>query len=490
MGFGNALRKKIPLIDLLVRFQKTVWYPVLFAILCVISGTHGYKVYLPIMAVLCAFVLFSVFFADDNKVFFVPLFMIYFAVGFDNPPYSYTSSNGDMFASFNENALKAVIGFAVVIISAFLIRLICDGSIKAAFTKRCSLTVSILALDVAIIFNGFLGPDAQVRNMLYGIIIASGITLVYFAVHGMLYRSKDVVTYACKVAVCASYVVLGQILLLFIRTYLNDTLFFTWGNNVINHMNFYLGWGVTTVVGAVLVLGIPAAFYLARKCKASGFLYFSGLFFFLGTFMLDARSSMVAGAGAVVIGMILSCFKCKNKVACRIYTAIVVIVPVCALIYLVKYTNILNTSLGDMLKSVLEMHKGDSGRMDMWKNGIEDFLRAPVFGIGFSNGGYVKPDLNVYSNMYHCILIEFLGATGIVGCIAFLFHAFELLRLFFRKFSIDKMLLMMIPAMIIVMSLVDNFFFYFNFHIFYGAFLALAEISIMENKEKDKLITE
>ena len=488
MCFGNALRQKVPIIRFLVEFQKTIWYPIIFAILCVISGTNGYKVYLPIMVVLCAFVLFSVLFTDDNKVFLVPLFMIYFAVGFDNPPYSYTASNGDMFASFNENALKGIIGCAVVIVTAFLIRLICDGSIKAAFTKRCALTVSILAMDMAFVLNGILGPESHPKNLLYGLIISSGITLVYFLVHGMLHRSTDVVTYGCKVAVCASYVVLAQILVLLIRTYLNDTLFFTWGDNVINRMNFYLGWGVTTVVGAILVLGVPAAFYLARKCKFSGLLYLSGLLFVMGTFVLDSRSSIVVGAFAAFCGIVLSCFRCKNKLACRIYAAIIVLLPIGFLIYLFRFTDFGNNSMGEILRSVFELHKGDSGRIEMWKNGIADFLNAPVFGIGFNNGGYATPDLNVYSNMYHCIGIEFLGATGIFGCLAFLFHIFELFKLFFRRFSIDKILLMLAPAMIIVMSLVDNFFFYFNFQIFYGAFLAFAEISIKE--KEDALISD
>lgn len=487
MGFGNAIRQKVPIIKILVDFQKTIWYPILFAILCILSGTHGCKVYLPIIMVLCAFVLFSVLFADDNKVFLVPLMMIYFAVGFDNPPYSYTMSNGDMFASFNEKALNKIIVCAAVIIIAFIIRLIFDGSIKAAFTQKRALTWSIVALDVAFVLNGFWGPDMRAKNLLHGIIIAAGITLVYFLVHGMLYKSQDVVTYACKVAVCSAYVVLGQVAFVFIKRYLNDTLFLSWKENVINHMNFCFGWGVSTVVGATLVLGIPAAFYLARKCKFSILAYFSGFLFISGTFILDSRSSILIGSLALVACIILSCFKCKNKVECRIYALIIVILPISVLVYIFKFTDIFNNGIGEVLKSVLASHTGDSGRFEMWENGIEDFLKAPVFGIGFCNGGYAVPDLNVYGNMYHCIGIEFLGAMGIVGCLAFGFHIFELFKLLLKKFSIDKMILMMVPAMIIVMSLVDNFFFYFNFQIFYGAFLALAEIRIKE-AEEEKLI--
>ena len=67
------------------------------------------------------------------------------------------------------------------------------------------------------------------------------------------------------------------------------------------------------------------------------------------------------------------------------------------------------------------------------------------------------------------------GAMGIVGCVAILMHFFELAKTFFKKFSMDKMLLLFVPLMIIGMSLLDNFFFYLEFQIFYGVFLALAE---------------
>ena len=76
--------------------------------------------------------------------------------------------------------------------------------------------------------------------------------------------------------------------------------------------------------------------------------------------------------------------------------------------------------------------------------------------------------------MYHCILIQIPAAMGIVGIVAFAVHFFELGKLFFVKFSIDKFLIMILPLMIIGMSMVDNFFFYPNFQILYGVFLALA----------------
>ena len=129
----------------------------------------------------------------------------------------------------------------------------------------------------------------------------------------------------------------------------------------------------------------------------------------------------------------------------------------------------------------------DSGRKSLWEDGIRDFQSFPWFGIGFNDGGLPAEiaSKNVYSNMYHNILVEFLGATGIVGCIAFAIHFRELIILFFKRFSINKALLSVLPLMIIAMSLFDNFFFYPHFQIFYAIFLGLAE-SVYTQSANDK----
>ena len=118
-------------------------------------------------------------------------------------------------------------------------------------------------------------------------------------------------------------------------------------------------------------------------------------------------------------------------------------------------------------------------RIEHWKDGVNDFLSAPIFGVGFEHGvvieGVSYTFSNPFSDMYHSVIVQFLASAGAVGFLAFGYHCAEYARLMFKRKSADKLLILLLPAMIIVMSLVDNFFFYFNFQIFYAAFLALAE---------------
>lgn len=484
MGFADTkflckIRERVPVIRLLTDFQKSVWYPILFAALAVISGTHGYKYYLPIMWVMCAFVIFSALFCDDNKVFFVPLFIMYMAVGFDRDPSSFKDSNGDMLSAFDEKAFKQLIVLAAVAVGSFLLRMIFDGSVASIFKKRRAFTLSILALDVVLVMNGVLRNGYDIRNLMYGAIMAAGLTVSYFLVCGMTERSKDSVKYACVTAVCASYTALLQSIFMCLKNYKEGTLIYE-NYDMIIRDNLNLGWGVTTVVSAMIVLGIPAAFYLADNCKVSFVPFFSAILFVVGAFIMDARSAIIVGVAVLVFNMAVSCFKGKKQKFHLAYSGVLVVAFACVAVYFAINPEIISGEIKRILSTMLQSHKGDSGRLSLWKNGIMDFKLAPVFGAGFCDGGYAIPNLNVYSNMYHCIGIEFLGAMGVMGCIAFAFHAFELLKIFFKKFSLDKLFIMMIPAMIIGMSIVDNFFFYFNFQIFYGAFLVIAE-KLMED---------
>ena len=474
MGIFKSLREKSAIIRFLVNAQKTVWYPILFAALSIFSGTNDHTVYLPILYLLCSFVLFSVLFTDDNKVFLTPLLMIFYSLGFDNPPESFASSNGDMLASFDPNAFKKIIVCAVITVGAFIIRLIVDGSVRAAFKRSSLLSWSILGLAAAYILNGIFSPSYSFSNLLYGLFIAFGITAVYFLAHGMLERSTGVLPYACQILVCLSYTVLSQVLIISYRA-IQDGRFFVGNPARINRYCFFLSWGVATVIGAVLVLGIPAALYLAKNHKHSWLSFLSAILFFGGAALINTRSALLVGGFILFICIILCCVHGHKKLANLINLLLFVILPA-ALIFIFALRPEASCDFIEKLINSFKHDRGDSGRIEIWNNGIADFLSAPVFGVGFSDGGFDNEEFNnIFSPMYHCIGIEFLGATGIFGCLAFAFHLVSLATLFFKRFTVNKMMLFMIPAMIIGMSIVDNFFFYLNFQIIYSAFLAIIE---------------
>ena len=474
MGIFAEWREKVPFIKGLVNAQKTVWYPVLFAALCILGGINDHTVYIPVMWVLIAFHLFSVLFTDDNKVFLTPLCMIYFAIGCDTDPGAFGQTGGELLSFMSDDALGHIIAMGIVGVGSFLIRLFVDGSIARVLKKRRAFTWGIIAMDVAFMLNGIGSPTYNTANIGYGALLAMGFTVVYFLVSGMIENSEDPVTYGCYVMVGTAYIALIQALVVAWRLHSDGKLILNASTSpIINKGLITLGWGISTVIAAVFVLGIPAAMYLAKNRRGSLFTYFSCFLFICGSIIVNTRSAMIVSIGAFAICTLVCCIRGRNKRAIRIYAIIGLALAVTTFAYILK-----NVMTFDELLTFLRIDEyRDSGRGSLWKNGIEDFKNSPVFGAGFSDGGYPdnKRFNNFYSNMYHCILVQMPGAMGTVGCIAILVHFVELAKTFFKNFSVDKMLLLFVPLMIIGMSLLDNFFFYLEFQIFYGVFLALAE---------------
>ncbi len=477
MGVFARLRERFPFIKFLVNAQKTVWYPILYATLCIIGGINDHTVYIPILWILVSLHLFSVFFADDNKVFLTHLCMIYFSIGCDTSGEVFYESKGEMLSYMSDEALKQIVVIGIVGVGSFIIRLIADGSIAAVFKQRRAFTFGILAMDIAFLLNGILSPTYDAINLAYGALLAMGFTVIYFLVIGMLEKSEDPVTYGCTVIVGTAYIALIEIMIVVYRLILEDKFILSYNETtVINKYYLALGWGVSTVIAAVFMLGIPAALYLAKNFRGSFFTYFSCVLFIIGAIVINARCAMIVGIITFVIGTAVSCIFGKNKKKIRIYALICLIAGISAVVYVHK--NIIE--IQEILKLLRIDALADSGRGELWKNGIEDFKKSPLFGAGFNDGGYAESlrNNNFYSNMYHCILIQIPGAMGILGCLAMLIHVKDLTCFFFKKFSADKMLLLLIPIMIIGMSMLDNFFFYLDIQILYGVSLALAEIQV------------
>lgn len=490
MGVFKSLREKNSVIRFLVNAQKTPWYPALFALLCIISGTHNHTVYIPMLWVLTAFLLFSVLFADDNKVFLTPLMMIYFALGCDTSSDAFLTSNGEMLSFMDKHVLVQIVIICTVCVGSLVTRLVMDGSLAAALKKRRFFTLSILVIDAALLLNGIFGPVYQPVNLGLGALIAAGFTVVYLLACGIVENSDDPKTYACYAMLGASYVALLQMMRVVVEKYKSGDLIINYkleGIVVVNKDILTLGWGISTVVGAVIALGVPAAMYLAKNRKGSLFTYFSAPLLILGTAIINCRSAMIISILAFVVCTVVCWFSGKNRVLIRIYSAVLIAAAAGACLYI----NFSVTPLAPLFDEIIELLRLDadgsiigSRRTELWKNGFEDFFSAPIFGVGFNDGGY-PPELqseNLFSNMYHCILIQIPAAMGIIGCFAFVFHGVRFAWLCIKRFSVDKLLLLMVPLMIVGMSLVDNFFFYMNFQIFYGIFLVMAEKTLNETK--------
>ena len=493
MTVFDKLRERCSVISFIVKLQNTALYPALFAIIVVLSATHGKEVYIPCAILLTLLSIFAGLFSSDLKVFLVPAFLIYYSLGSDIPADYYAGYNA--IPPFDLSSLIPI-GICIFLLAATLVyKMISVGALKEMLQKRGFFFWGIIFIDAALLLNGAFSPTWSPYNLIYGLLSAVILTLFYGLFLTVIARSDDGVAYACKTLVAVGYAVSAEILIVAYRLHLNDNLFVnTNGYDRVNRVMLALSWGLPTIIGAVIAVAICACLYLARSRKFPLFSYFSAFFFWLMTLFIDTRSAIIFGGLALFVGIIICCIGGRNKKQIRIVTTALISLGLIFVIWIVIFHPEKIQSIIDKVLNVLRLDVDAEGktsildllgsRVDLWRGGIRDFLKSPVFGSGFMSGDY-GPD-GVYSNMYHNIFIEFLGSMGIFGIFVFLIHLKHLLEAMIRRYSLDKLLLLGVPLCILGMSLVDNFFFYPNFHILYAAFLACAEVSL-EHKRLERL---
>lgn len=452
------------------RYLNSVWYPVCLGALCAFSGLGTSSRYTVCMGLIAVTVLLTVLFASDMKPLFAPMLMSFCALGKDSNV-SYGDQVGDVMLSYNDTAFCFVILLGILAVTALLIRFWKDGTLRDIWQKGGMCGLSILVMDVAFLFNGVGSADWVPIDIAYGALMAFGFTFFYFICVSIARRGENAAWYACVCMVCTALLGIFQIG------------FVLWKQGVLSfpvdgeyREYIELGWGIATSIPAYLALGIPAAFYLAANHRFSLLSYLLAFGIFGGTVMLGSRGPILVGTAVMPIGIVACCFG-KNKAICRkAALGILCLLPV--LVWLIHQFVM---PLPQLVQRFLQATRFDrlsikDGRFTVWKGGLGHFSSAPLFGVGFDKGAmegfYVLK--NVFAKMYHNIFVQFVAAMGIAGALAFLLHLWQAGRLL-RKPTASKVLLLTLPLMIILMSLVDNFFFYLNQQIAYCMFLAVAE---------------
>lgn len=464
--------------DRLSRFFDSGWYPALYAALCVLSGVSGKAVYVPVAGVLAGLIILSCFFATKRRSFIAPILLSFYCIGVDNPN-GFVDNNAELLGYYDLGSFLAVCAIGVVAAVFLFVRLIRMGVFQKENQGSSMFLWSILLMDAALVLNGIGSAHWQPVNLVYGLIFGGVLTFFYILFRGCLSGSREDREFVSRLTVAMSLIALFQILTMCVVRWNEGTLLsidpitkvLCIDRNVTS-----LGWGIATSVGGILVLGVPAAMYLATGNRRGWFWLLIAMALAAAAFIPRSRSSVIAAAFFLAMGIFVGCFWGNNKKQMRIAGSSLVLLVVCVTVVCFASSRINSSELAEYMR--FDIISSDA-RWDMWRTAWEDMCSAPVFGVGFDKGAYpleTRRD-NVFSNMYHGIIPEFYGAMGIVGIGALAMHFFDLGKMLFRRFSWEKLLLLAVPGMILVMSVVDNFFFYANYQFVYCLFLVLLEKS-------------
>lgn len=497
MTIFDKLRKNNKAVAFLDKLLNTSFYPAFFAIVCVISGTSNKDIYVPCIWLLTLTVVLAGLFSKDLKVFFVPFIMFYYCIGLDVSEnyFNYTPTNSGAYL-FDDSSMVHFIACGAIALSVLVYRLISDRLLKEIFLKKGLFFWGIIAIDVALLFNGAFSAWWQPVNVLYGLMIGGILTLCYCLFVTVAAHSKDVVPYLCKTLVFTALAILAQLTIIFLRFPLEISVKNVFGIMLPIRDFLTLSWGLPTISAAIVALAIPAALYLARNCRFPILSCSLALCFLISTVVINTRSAILFGSIAFVVGLILCCFKNKNKIPNRIFTISFFTLGIGGALFYIFRTGDPSTVIRDTIdtlrfdflltdNSTFEQIFG--ARAYIWKDAVQTFPSAPIFGTGFSLGRDMGRVVNytVFDTMYHNVLIEFLCSMGIFGILAFLLHMKHGIELVIRKISASRIIILLVPILILAMSLLDNFFFFPNFIIIYAAFLAAAEHMLEQSRERD-----
>lgn len=461
--------------DAMSRFFDSACYPAVYAGVCVISGVNGKAVYVPMACVLATMIILSCFFAKNKRSFIAPVLMSFYCIGIDHPN-GFSDNNAQLLGYYDMDGFLAVIAVGVVAAVFLFVRLFRLGVFARQNHSKSPFLWGILLMDAAFLLNGIGSPHWQPINLIYGLLFAGVFTFFYFLFRGCLTGKEDR-EYVCRIVVLMSVIALLQLLIMYIIHYQAGTLYKydhitkAWypTRNAAN-----LGWGVATSVGGVLVLGIPAAMYLASQARYGWVWYAFALGICAASVVLRSRSSIIAAVVLLTGTAFIGCLAGKNKKQIRCITAMLFILGTAAVVVAVSTGRL---DLFEVAHYIRLDALVENIRLNLWTTAWEDLKSAPLFGVGFEKGAFPIEQRfnNVFSNMYHGIIPQFYGAMGILGICAIFKHLFDLGKTVFHRFSAEKLLLAAVPGMILAMSLVDNFFFYANYQFVYCLFLALLE---------------
>lgn len=493
----DKIREKNKAVAFLAKLLNTSFYPLLFAIICVISGTNGKEIYLPCIWFLTATVVFAGLFSKDLKVFLVPFLTFYYCIGLDvsEKYFQYRPYNNGTLL-FDESSIYHFIVCGGICAAVLIYRIIANKLYKEIFATRGIFFWGIIGIDVALLLNGAFSPYWQRSNLLWGLLMGGILTLCYCLFIAILSHSEKPIPYLCKTMTFTALAIVAQLIIIFLHfppELSTSTLF---GLPIPARSVLTLSWGLPTISAAVVALGIPSSLYLARTGRFPTLSCLTALLLLIATVFINTRSAMLFGALAFVVGIILCCIKNKNKIPNRIFAISLLSLGAVAVLVFLFRTGDPMAVINDVFTALrFDFFVSENSTFDeifgarsiIWKDAVQNFPSAPIFGVGFGLGrdmGYAV-HYNVFDTMYHNVIIEFLCSMGLFGILAFIFHMKHGVEVMVRHISASRILVLLVPMLILGMSLLDNFFFYPNFIIIYAIFIAAAEYMLEQTRKEE-----
>lgn len=459
-------------IQRMVSYFYSPWYVATIVLLMVLSNLFSLE--FPVMWCYVLLAICIVLFADDCFPF-VPMFCtgyMLFSAG-NNPAGNYGETDFSSPQAIVQLVILCVLAFGCV-----ATQLVFQLKVKRYNNKKVpKLITGFLALGIAYALSGIFSHYEYGRTLIFGLLQIVSLCVTYFFFFYTVDWSKRK---TCDAAMIFTIIGIGMFIEV-VGMYLKPTVLQKIADGTFVRGDLKSGWGIYNNVGGMMAMLMPAPFYFAAT-KKHGWLYvLLASLLMVGVVLSQSRGAIVSGC---VVYMVCTVFtlvyshKSERKPSAITFACVYVVV-IATFIFLIS-----NEDDFTIFSSMLEKGLDGSGRMNIYRYGLKQFLEAPFFGNGFYSGeGYVyqfgvadylvtKPFI---PPRYHNTVVQLLASCGIVGLTAYGFHRYQTVKLFIKNPAPHKTFLAMGLLAHVLASLLDCHMFNLGPGLTYGAMLLLAE---------------
>lgn len=382
---------------------------------------------------------------------------------------------------------------------------------------------TLVAFSAVLLLNGVFSKNYRFLDFVYGVFLAFCFLGIFCIVKDSLSCTQEAYSRIAFTFFVFSVALLFELVVKYISAGVIQ-------DGKINRNLLAFGWGMYNNFALLLLICVPSVMYLAGTQKY-GYLYFVySIFVSIGVILSMSRQAWVALVVIYLISLVALLLIGKHRLINSIITGVVAVVFLILILTLkdkillllsgtpnakgtkaavlllgvalyVIAISILNIKCknkpvkygitgGSVLiilivagifyektfELLYKLIESSNGRNVLWKDSVDNFRSAPVFGIGFfvnlnNDPGFAG--MEIIPNMYHNTFFQLLGACGIFGLLAYIAHRVFTVISFGKNMSVERSFIGLSILCILITTLFDNHLFYILPTILYSFLLAI-----------------
>ena len=320
----------------------------------------------------------------------------------------------------------------------------------------------MLLLPLMLMFAGMLLSMLNMEiidiNYLFYIMVGLFYLFIYFFFRSSM--TGDNLQFLIRLFAILGVMISVQVLLYYLHV--DDVVY------ALEHKRIDLGWGLSNFIATYLLMFIPAMFYFVKKYKFHVFWVVLAVLEIVALLFTLSRGGILTFVGILVFLIIylFHGYENKRKMTLNVISGLIVL----AVVVIVKQNYFVT-----IYERLLDRAFDDTGRYEIWLEGIEKFKQNPILGVGL----YARVINDNYFSHYHNTIIHTAVSMGVVGLVALFWQFINIARVFIKKINVETSILFIAILGANIHGLIDVVYFMPQFMILF--FIVIAAV---ENRNK------